>query len=122
VNKHAIIAAISFLASMASGSESVSIINIIADPERYNGKEVNFGGYMSLEFEGSAIYLSKDDWHNLVTKNGLWCAIDLTAYKEFDNKYVFIEGKFDMTNHGHLGLWSGSIKEIKRVWLPPPRK
>ena len=103
-------------------AERVSIINLIANPQSYNGKEIMIGGYLSLEFEGTAIYLSKDDWQNLICKNGFWCNVDLVKYKEFDKKFVNVEGVFDSSNFGHMGLWSGSIVNVKRMWLPPERK
>jgi hypothetical protein len=39
--------------------EEVSLIQLIATPERYHGKFVEVIGYMNLEFEGNAIYLHK---------------------------------------------------------------
>jgi hypothetical protein len=108
--------------AMCVESEHTSIINIVSNSEKYDGKSVIIGGYLSLEFEGSAIYLSKDDWSNLITKNGLWCQIDIGKYKDFDNKYVFVEGIISASKHGHMGLWSAQIDSIKRVWSSPPRK
>ena len=35
----------------------------------------------------------------------------------YDNHYVLIEGTFDSTHTGHMGLNSGSIKDIKRIEL-----
>ena len=39
-------------------------------------------------------------------------------YKKFNKKYVNVEGTFDAKNLGHLDLWSGAIKDIKRMWEP----
>jgi hypothetical protein len=40
---------------------------------------------------------------------------------EFDQKHVLLEGTFNAKDAGHLGLWSGSIQQIKRfqVWNEP---
>ena len=66
--------------------------------------------------------MSNDDWEKLIAKNGLWCDIDMFKYAHFNNKYINIEGKFDCNSRGHMGLWSGSVVENKRVWLSPLRK
>jgi hypothetical protein len=52
--------------------ESVSIIRLIATPEKYHGKFVRVEGYLHNQFENSAIYLSKDDADHLIGKNALW--------------------------------------------------
>ena len=45
---------------VASSSEySVSLIRLIANPEKYHGKKIQVTGYINLEFEGDAIYLHK---------------------------------------------------------------
>jgi hypothetical protein len=99
----------------------VSLINLIAAPERYNGKLVRILGYLNLEFEGNALYLHKEDYDNSLFKNGVWIdlprkeAIEKT--KEFSKRYVIIEGVFDMNNTGHMALFSGSITKITRLDL-----
>ena len=100
----------------ALSAESVSLVNLISNPEKYDGKKVIVSGYLSLDFEGSAIYLHKDDYENTITTNGVWCVADLVKYKEFDHSYVSIEAVFDAKNHGHLNLFAGELKEISRVW------
>lgn len=102
-------------------TEQVSIIDLIANPEKYQGSQVIIGGFLSLEFEGNAIYLHRDDFENRIYKNGLWCTIDLVKYKVFDEKYVIIEGNFDAKDKGHMRLWSGTINDISRAWLPVSR-
>jgi hypothetical protein len=100
----------------------VSIIQLISNPEKFDGRYVRIIGFVRLEFEGDAIYLHHDDYKYGIYSNGLWlnitkgcCGKDL---KSADRKYVLVEGTFDIKNKGHMGLWSGSIKNIKRfqVW------
>ena len=108
--------------------ESVSIIRLIATPEKYHGKFVGIEGYIHNQFENSAIYLSKDDADHLIGKNALWVWYAEKVQKEaldskqepdnlryFDRKYVLIEGVFNKDDHGHLGAYSGSIKKVTRI-------
>jgi len=50
----------------------VSLIKLIATPEKYNGKRIQVIGYLHLEFEGNAIYLHKEDEEAGLSKNGFW--------------------------------------------------
>lgn len=100
---------------------AVSLIQLIANPGDYDGKVVRVIGYVRLEFEGNAVYLHEDDSKHAIHGNGLWLSVtdDIrTRSKEFDRKYVIIEGAFDAKMKGHKGLWSGSLREISRfdVW------
>lgn len=102
--------------SSASASEMVSIVSLIAHPEKYDGNEIVVTGFLALDFEGSAIYLHQDDYAHSIFKNGLWYAGDAAMYKRFARKYVNVQGTFDAKDLGHLGLWSGAIKDVKRIW------
>ena len=98
---------------------SVSLIQLIANPKKYHNKKVQIIGFMNLQFESNGIYLHKEDAEHLITNNGLWLSFlfsnDLKTGKEdLNNKYVLIEGLFDMKMRGHFGMWSGSIKNITR--------
>jgi len=114
----AILSLIAVNSVYADVGESVSIVQLIANSEKYHGKKVIITGYLNLEFEGNGIYLHKDDYLNSVYKNGLWCNINIVKYEKFNKKYVVIEGVFNANNKGHMGLWSGSIEKITRVWEP----
>lgn len=99
----------------------VSLIQLIANPKDYDGKVVRVIGFVRLEFEGNSIYLHQDDYKHGITKNGLW--IDVTddihkKQKDYDQKYVLLEGTFNAKETGHMGLWSGGIQKITRcqVW------
>jgi hypothetical protein len=113
--------------------EDVSLINVIATPEKYKGRKIRVIGYLNLEFEGNGIYLHKDDYENGIAKNGLWVemsrdSIQLPQIKKCIENYVLIEGTFDLSK-GHMGAFSGSIKNITRleIWhsdnnVRPPLK
>jgi hypothetical protein len=104
---------------------TVSFIQLLANPEKYDGKTIQVIGYLNIEFEGNAIYLHKEDRVHMITHNAFWVRFskDLTldkdkAIKDFSGQYVIIVGVFSMKEHGHMGLFEGSINEISRldVW------
>lgn len=112
--------------------EDISIINLIATPERFSGKTVRVTGVIVLEFEGNALYLSAADAERNVFKNAVWLELNYSKFgipekkpsdpeqlkqakriakslENMDGKYVLIEGIFDNNSSGHLGLFSGEI-------------
>ncbi|MBY0229264.1 MAG: hypothetical protein K2W96_08310 [Gemmataceae bacterium] len=119
-----------FLAALAPGAApaappperpvSVSLVRLIADPAAFDGKLVRVIGFVRIEHEDTAVYLHRDDDENLITKNGLWLAVNdgiAEGSKEAaaNGRYALVEGRFRAKEKGHLGLWSGSIKEVTRL-------
>jgi hypothetical protein len=104
--------------------EYVSMMQLIATPEKYDGKLVEVTGFLRLEFEGHAIYFHKTDYENALTKNAIWVVrnaiLDQNA-DTLDMHYVILTGRFDAANKGHMSQNSGAIKEIISVGLWPPR-
>ncbi len=104
--------------------EDVSLVQLIATPERYHGKFVQVVGYMNLEFEGNAIYLHREDFDQRLTRNSFWVEFSEEIRKQknlenYNKQYVIIIGTFDMESKGHLGLFGGEITNIWRLdaWL-----
>jgi hypothetical protein len=95
----------------------VSLISLIAAPKDFDGKRVRLIGYVRLEFEGDSIYLHKEDALRGILKNGLWLDVDLDEKQtaRVNNGYAIVEGVFSMGEKGHLGSWSGSIKNVTRL-------
>lgn len=102
----------------ASELRDVSIIQLIATPELFNGKKVRIVGFLRLEFEGSAVYLHREDIENAISQNSI--AIELSDSQEFswrklNNQYVVVEGRFSSIAKGHLSMRSGSLQYITRL-------
>lgn len=94
----------------------ISLIQLIQHPGAYHLKQVRVIGYVSLEFEGKAIYINKEDYENAITKNAIWLDIELTGEVRKNDKHcVLIEGTFDKDKLGHLKMYSGTIEDIKRI-------
>src|SRR5438067_12180034 len=96
----------------------VSIIRLIAAPQDYAQKIVRVVGYLSIEFEGDAIYLHEEDFRRSLTTNALSIGAKPEMRKELERltgRYVIIEGVFDPSAGGHMGLFSGGIADITRA-------
>jgi hypothetical protein len=106
-------------------AQDVSIIRLIAAPERFAGKLVRVIGYLNIEFEGDAIYLHEEDFRRSLCMNSLFVHADddmMTELKRLSGHYVLIEGIFDPSQTGHMGLSSGGVTKINRAdaWTPRP--
>lgn len=96
----------------------VSIIELIANPQAYNGRFIRVVGFVSIKFEGTAIYLHQDDYRYGIFRNGLWLTVsksNLIDCKGCHERYAIIEGTFDAQNTGHFGVYNGGIKDIQRL-------
>jgi hypothetical protein len=104
--------------------DKVSLLQLLAQPEKYHEKEVLIIGYLHLEFEGHNLYLHKEDYDHGIIGNFIWVNSTekmLTDIKRLNNKYVIIKGVFDAKAYGHMGLSAGTLKNITRcdVWSDP---
>ena len=90
----------------------VSIIQLIANPEKYDGKRIKVAGYVNLEFEGTALYLGREDFEHGLLKNALWLEMKSDRGGTFHKEFVSMIGTFDMKIKGHFGSYSGCIKSI----------
>ncbi len=109
-------------ALVSNRSENVTLVQLIATPEKYDGQRIRVVGVGNLEFEGNAIYLSKEDLSYRIY-NAVWLDFDNNtslSYEEamqYNGKYVIVEGIFDKDNSGHGGLFHGAISNITRYEL-----
>ena len=73
---------------------TVSLIQLIANPEKFDGQVVRFHGVANIEFEGNAVFLSKDHRRNMVTSCALWLDLSEELQKEREwtsGRYVLLE-------------------------------
>ena len=94
----------------------IALMHLIQNPEIYHMKQVRVIGYAAVEFENTALYVSKDDYENTITKNAVWLDIEIgEATKKYDRKFVLVEGIFDKNDLGHLKMFSGALVKIHRI-------
>ncbi len=114
--------------SRAQNQEPVDVplIRLIVVPEKYHGVFVRTLGFVRLEFEGNVMYPHREDCMHALIGNGIWIDVDEKHFKQASThgmKYCLIEATFDANERGHLGMWSGSFKSIRRfeIWSDPAK-
>lgn len=116
----AVIVVLMCLWTSAESSElkDVSMIQLIANPQQYDGKPIRVMAFLHLEFEGNALYLHREDFDKSLLSNAVWISLDdqqIRTSKKFSGGYVLVEGVFSAKDRGHLGIFSGSIQQVTRV-------
>jgi len=113
------------------GAESalpVSLIQLIANPEKFHGKYVFVTGYVRIGLENYSLCLVEQV---LSTQECLWIQTDGTTpaseqeakqqaekaavWKKYHGHVVAVRGTFDMHDTGHLGGWAGAIGKIAQL-------
>ncbi len=103
-------------ASKVERATKVSIIQLLVEPKKYEGKLVRVRGFVHLEFEGNGVYLHREDYEQGLYSNGLWINVPECTYPDgttFVSGYADITGRFTAKSHGHMGLWPGEIQDVK---------
>ena len=98
----------------------VSMIQLINNPEKYDGKLIGLKGYFVIAKEESVIYLSKSDYNNAITKNGIWMSISKEFLKSQEIEppykgYISIEGVFQKNENESNNLFSGKLTKITYI-------
>ncbi len=92
---------------------SVSLVNLISTPEKYNDKKINVSGYAVVDWEGGYLFLHEDDYRNVILNNSVRlkvsCGIENKKLNNFTEKYVLVKGVFDASDKGQFNL-SGSVR------------
>ena len=93
-----------------------SLVQVLANQEKFHGTLVQFIAYARNEGDGVAFYLTYEDALNENSKDGVWSdkwRFDETAAKR--PVRCLIAGIYDSAHNGPGGLWSGEMQKIEKV-------
>jgi hypothetical protein len=91
----------------ARGLCDVSIVELLAVPEKFHDKRVRVVGFGTLAFEGNTLCTSRHSGTGC-----LWLDIEGVKDPGFRKGWVVVEGRFDGEGRGHLGCCAGAIDRI----------
>lgn len=102
----------------------VPMSELIADPQRFEGQRVRVVGFLRLQFDRNALYMTRDDFNNAVVEHALWLDLknsQLRSSSKLNNGHVTVEGVFGPADKIHVGKWAGALKEVSslRMWRKP---
>jgi hypothetical protein len=106
----------------------VSLIQLIARGKDFEGHRVEACGFLSLDEEGAALYVGRDDYENSLAGNSValkfdvcrrtsvsWSLLDVRDARLADHSYTCIEGLFEAGPAGHGGSREGCICAIREI-------
>ena len=92
-----------------------SVLALVTSPREFDRKQVRVVGYVVSQLEVWAVFNCEVDCRSGVTNNAVWLETYGTSYERVNQTYAIVEGTFDASSHGHLGMWSGTIRNITRL-------
>jgi hypothetical protein len=123
-----LLAALVLVSASARPSEvrDISMIQLIANPQQYDGSPIRLIAFLNLEFEGNALYLHREDYEKSMPSNAIWISLtdqQLNKSKKLSGGYVLVEGTFRAKDRGHLGIFAGSVERVTRIqtWERQPK-
>jgi len=103
---------------------NVSLLQLIATPEKFNDKLVDVEGFLDMSREGDLLYLHQIDSENGLLSNAIWVRRTEQMGKEkakLHMKYVRVVGTFRLDFKEQLGTPSSGIPDVRKVeiWSDP---
>lgn len=103
------------LRTTRSGHNIVSLVQLLATPEKFDRMLVHVEGYYHKAFEVSGLFLTKDD-AKYSSQNAIWIGTwaegaDTNVIERVNDVFVTVEGTFNYTpkGGGHLGAWPSEL-------------
>jgi hypothetical protein len=104
------------------GAVPLSLVQLIATPEKFENKIVTVEGALTFDDEGDMLCLSADDAEYVIFKNCLYVSFDWSALEtdrnsltRLESKYVKATGQFKIKEKGLHDLASGGLMAIQQV-------
>lgn len=101
----------------------VSLVSLIATPDKYDGMLVMVKGIAHLDNKTSmySIFLTREDKRAGNGLNGIYLVLgsSLANVDQFNDKYILVRGLFEAKNKGHLDSFSGSLTNVDLIRAIP---
>ncbi len=123
-----VVAAAALLALAISGlaerqpaylTPEVSLVSLIANPDKFDGKYIRIMGVAYFDSKGSinAICLTREDKRRANGRNAifLYFSPSIKNADKLNDKYVLAQGIFRAADRGHLSSFAASLDEVDRV-------
>jgi len=104
--------------SFAEQFEHVSMIKVIANPEDFQGKEIQLSGYLKLGHEHNVLYFDKEHAYWVMGENAVWLDLkkeQLEKWSKHKDSYVYVRGIFNTVDGMYFGGYELELKNISRI-------
>ena len=102
----------------------VSLVQLIANPEKFDNRPVRVRGFMSMDREGDLLYLDQANAENVLSNNAIWVRRTEQMERErtkLNMRYVTIVGIFRANFKEQWGDPVGGISDVESAvfWSDP---
>lgn len=104
-----------------------SMVQLLAAPQEFHGRQVQLTGYLVLEFENQALYMSESAAANDQFSESIWVTfaegvLPDDGMQRYNRHMVMVEGTFNAEERGHMGIFSGHLDSISRAVCEPSQQ
>jgi hypothetical protein len=112
---------VALLSSSSQGASdrgpTTSLIRLIATPEKYQGKLIRTEGFVSLDHEFTAVFISESDYRRGLSANGISLTMteaEKAKFRAADKQYCWVVGILERRS-GQKGNFSGNVVAIRDI-------
>jgi hypothetical protein len=104
--------------------ERVSLVQLLANPERYNGGKIQAAGLLVYRGEQHALFLTSEDAENGISQNSIAVVLPSPAYKQdelaqLNGKFISVKGTFNARGVPEAGQRVPEIVAVEEIRSPP---
>ncbi len=113
-----LLAALSGAACAAAEIRTVSMIQLLATPEKFHKQKIRVSGFMALAFEGNHLSPNREDYENRLFGNSVWLHLSSEQLQQWESRsrgYFLLEGTYNARSRGHMSAFNGSIEKLTRI-------
>jgi hypothetical protein len=101
-----------------------SMLQLIVNPEQFEGKEISVIGFLSMGREGDLLYFHEQDEKHAILQNAIQVQESAQMHRDaekLDLKYVKLSGIFHVNDRSKLPFYSGTIADVRscELWSDP---
>jgi hypothetical protein len=86
---------------------------------------VTVAGWARIEFEGNALYPTKQEMERRTAQHAIWLQLGWPVSADIrglDGAHITVEGRFNGHHKGHFGMFVGALEDISRIERSDPSR
>ena len=106
--------------AVVKNSAPVSMLQLIATPEKFDGKTIGITGFFYLGRDEALLYLHQEDYNHALNANAIWFEPGEWVGKDLgklQRKYVTLVGTFSAARKGPYGCPNGGLSVVDRFYF-----
>ena len=105
---------------------NASLLSILADPARFDGRRVWIAGVVHYEFEANGLFLDRESYNLRLTERALWIGpntdvlgVNHEDLEKLNGRYVRVDGRVDASCQGHFRAYAACLFDVVQIRTLP---